>query len=270
MRPSKDILTFGITFALILLVIVGFIGKSIFFQEKPIDQSQQSATEDILKKYPSIPAEALRLKMSKNDPVEVIDIRPQPLYAQEHIPYSRNAIIGELDRYVPENKDALVIVLTLSDDVASIEQADAILKDKPFTYAFLDGGIASWKAVSGNLISIGDPDSVVDRSKVSFKTAEETNAILTGADKNLYVIIDTRSASAYSAGHIPTAINIPLDKLEQKRDSIPSGRQAIAYGSDDLESFQAAVRLYDLNVFSSSAIENGFASWLEKKYEVAK
>lgn len=271
MRFSKDIVALGIAFACILVVIFGFIGKSLFFGPEPADLSQQPATqENIAEKYPSLPAEALRLKISKNEAVEIIDLRPQVLYTEEHIPYSKHKFISDLGEYSPENKDAEIIVIVLADDTVSMEQIDDRLKKTPFAYAFLEGGISSWKAINGNIISVGDPNSVVDRSKVSFKTAEETKALLDGPDRNLYAIIDIRGASSYRNGHIPGAINIPLDMLEEKRDSIPSGRQIITYGANDLDSFQSAVRLYDMNIFSSSAIENGFASWMEKKYDTEK
>ena len=271
MRFSKDIVAFGVAFAFILIVIFGFIGKSIFFRSEAPDPSQQTSERaDTAKKYPSLPAEALRMKISKNEAVEIIDLRPPLFYTEEHIPYSKHKLLSDLGDYSPANADAEVIIVTLADDTVSMDQADARLKDKPFAYAFLEGGIASWKAINGNLISAGDPNSVVDRSKVSFKTAEETKALIDGPDKNLYAIIDTRKSSSYANGHIPTALNIPLDALEEHKNSIPSGRQVIVYGASDLDSFQSAVRLYDMNLFSPYALENGFAAWMAQKYDVEK
>ena len=271
MRPSKDLIVVGIAFVLILIVIFGFIGKSLFFRLKSTDSPSLSNQSEIAKKkYPSLPAEALRLKLAKNDPIEIIDIRPKTLYTEQHIPSSQHKNANDLAGYDPEKKDAEIIIIALPDDAASMEATDTILKNKSFPYAFLDGGIDAWKSIGGNLISVGDPNSVIDRSKVSFKTAEETKALLSGPDTNLYAIIDVRESSAYKNGHIPTALNIPLDTLEEQKKSIPSGRQIITYGANDLESFRAAVRLYDLNIFAPSAIENGFASWLEKKYDVEK
>ena len=271
MRLSKDLLAFGIALALILIVILGFIGKSVFFRTEPADTSNQSSNEKVAsEKYPALPAEALRLKISKNETVEIIDIRPQVFYEEEHIPFSKHRSVSDLSIYTPENENAEIIIIALADDSVSMEQTDRILKNKPFAYAFLEGGIASWKAINGNIISAGDPNSVIDRSKVSFKTAEDIKKILDGSDRNLYAIIDTRKATSYQNGHIPTALNIPIDELERRRDDIPSGRQIIAYGVNDLESFRSAVRLYDLNTFSPTAIENGFASWMEKKYDVEK
>lgn len=271
MRFSKDIFAFSIALGLILLVAAGFIGKAIFSRvTSDTDPAQATLQEKAEKNYPSLPVEAFRIKVSKGDLLDVIDLRPQALYEQEHLPNSKRMTVTDLAEYNPIAQGTEVIIITLADDFQSMEQINAILSEKSFPYAFLEGGFASWKAIGGNLISFGDPNSAIDRSKVSFKTAEETKAILDGPDKNIYAIIDTRPSSSYRNGHIPTALNIPLSELEQRRNEIPVGRQVIAYGADDLESFRSAVRLYDLNAFSPYAIENGFSAWMEKKYETVK
>jgi rhodanese-related sulfurtransferase len=270
MRLSKDLITFGIAFVCIILVAISFVGKSIFFHMSTPDLSTITGRDATTKKYPTLPADALRLKISKGDPIDIIDIRPEAFYTDGHIPFSRRMDMADLSGYTPSKPDATIILIALADDTVSMEQANATLKNASVQYAFLEGGLASWQAINGNLVSVGDPNSAIDRAKVSFKTAEETKNILAGANKNFFAILDTRSASAYQNGHIPGAINIPLDELEKRIGDIPAGRQIIAYGANDVDSFRSAVRLYDLNVFSPSAIENGFAAWTEKKYEVGK
>lgn len=267
MRSSKDLTTISIAFGCILLVIVGFIGKSILSgRDDGATSTNGNHSKPETKKYPTLPAEAFRLKLSKNDPMEIIDLRPKALYDDEHIPNAKYLTMQDLASYTPTIVNAEIIIITLTDDAVSMEQADALFRSKSLPYAFLEGGMAGWKAMSGNTVSIGNPNAVLDRAKVSFKTAEETKALLSGKDSALYVLIDVRSAALYQKGHIPRAHNIPLSELEQRRWDIPSGRHAIVYGATDLETFQAAVRLYDLNVFSAYAIENGFAGWTQKKY----
>jgi rhodanese-related sulfurtransferase len=201
--------------------------------------------------------------------MEIIDLRPSILYDEEHIPDARHKTIADLADYTPRD-NAEIIIITLADDTVSVEQADAVFRAKSFPYAFLENGMAGWKAQNGNTVSVGNPDSVTDRAKVSFKTAPETKALLESPEKNFYTIIDTRSAGLYRSGHIPGAMNIPVEDLEQRRADIPRSQHIIVYGKSDLESFQAAVRLYDLNIFSPYALENGFAAWTEKKYTIEK
>lgn len=269
MRLSKDIFTLGIAFIGILAVIFGFIGKSILSHQRGETLHMESQQKNDSKKYPTIPTEAFRLKVSKNDPMDIIDLRPSILYDEEHIPGALHKTIADITNYSPR-ENAEVIIVTLADDAVSMEQVDAIFRTRNFSYAFLENGMAGWKSQNGNTISIGNPNSVTDRAKVSFKTVTEIMALLEGRERALYTIIDTRSTSLYQGGHIPTAINIPIDELERRRDDILGGRHTIVYGSDDLESFQSAVRLYDLNIFSPYALENGFSAWTDQKYSLEK
>jgi 3-mercaptopyruvate sulfurtransferase SseA len=53
---------------------------------------------------------------------------------------------------------------------------------------------------------------------------------LVRCDRGEAVLIDVRSASAYAAGHIPGAINVPVPDLESRAAEIRRmGRTAILY-----------------------------------------
>ena len=43
------------------------------------------------------------------------------------------------------------------------------------------------------------------------------------------VILDTRPASEYVAGHIPGAISVPVDDLKQRLQLLPTGKEYVAY-----------------------------------------
>ena len=49
--------------------------------------------------------------------------------------------------------------------------------------------------------------------------------------ENKAVVIDVRSQDSYDAGHIPGAINITVQDLEAKVNTIPKGKKIIAYCS---------------------------------------
>jgi 3-mercaptopyruvate sulfurtransferase SseA len=50
-------------------------------------------------------------------------------------------------------------------------------------------------------------------------------------DERSATFIDTHPQQTYDAGHIPGAINITVQDLESKFDSIPKGKRIIAYCS---------------------------------------
>lgn len=54
------------------------------------------------------------------------------------------------------------------------------------------------------------------------------------------VIIDVRSRSRFIHGHIPMAMNIPLEELEKGRARIPANRTLIVYCEQGSNSIRAA------------------------------
>jgi rhodanese-related sulfurtransferase len=52
-------------------------------------------------------------------------------------------------------------------------------------------------------------------------------ALKKAADAGQVLILDVRDASSYAEGHIPGAINTPLDELQQKLATLRAAKQAI-------------------------------------------
>ena len=50
-------------------------------------------------------------------------------------------------------------------------------------------------------------------------------------DEGTSTFIDTHVKATYDAGHIPGAINVTMQELEEKFNSIPKGKRIIAYCS---------------------------------------
>ena len=57
----------------------------------------------------------------------------------------------------------------------------------------------------------------------------KTNDIVKYIGKENVQIIDLRDNPEYYVGHIPTAVNIPYDELEEKKDSLQRNKLLILY-----------------------------------------
>jgi rhodanese-related sulfurtransferase len=53
--------------------------------------------------------------------------------------------------------------------------------------------------------------------------------VLDGAPDGQTVLLDVRTADEFAAGHIPGAVNIPVDELRGRRGELPRGGRILAY-----------------------------------------
>jgi rhodanese-related sulfurtransferase/DNA-binding transcriptional ArsR family regulator len=80
--------------------------------------------------------------------------------------------------------------------------------------------------------------------------------------KGLVTVIDVRPPEEFTAGHLPGAINIPIDRLESELGKLPKKREIVAYcrGPYCLMSFEA-VRKLRARGFKARRLETGFPEW---------
>ncbi len=76
------------------------------------------------------------------------------------------------------------------------------------------------------------------------------------------MVIDVRPEREYAAGHIPNAISIPLDELEEKINSIPRDVDVVAYcrGPYCLLSVDA-VEMLRIKGFDARRLADGLPEW---------
>lgn len=86
--------------------------------------------------------------------------------------------------------------------------------------------------------------------------------LLERAKKGLVTVLDVRPAEEYAAGHIPGAINVPVDRLESVLSRLPKRKEVIAYcrGPYCLMSFQAVEKLRKRGL-RARRLENGLPEW---------
>lgn len=82
------------------------------------------------------------------------------------------------------------------------------------------------------------------------------------AKKGLVTVLDVRPAEEYAAGHLPGAINMPIDRLEGHWTKLPRRKEIVAYcrGPYCLMSFEAVAALRKRGL-KARRLENGFPEW---------
>lgn len=86
--------------------------------------------------------------------------------------------------------------------------------------------------------------------------------LLERAKKGLVTVLDVRPAEEFAAGHLPGAINVPLDKLESHLSKLPKRKEVVAYcrGPYCLMSFEAVAKLRKRG-WQARRLQDGFPEW---------
>lgn len=86
--------------------------------------------------------------------------------------------------------------------------------------------------------------------------------LLTRVREGGVMVIDVRPSTEYQAGHIPGAINIPVDELPQHLETLPRDQEIVAYcrGPYCMLAFEAVAQLRAAG-YQARRLEDGFPEW---------
>ena len=86
--------------------------------------------------------------------------------------------------------------------------------------------------------------------------------VLQRLKSGLVTVLDVRPAEEFAAGHLPGAINVPVEKLETFLSKLPKRKEVIAYcrGPYCLMSFEAVEKLRKRG-FKAKRLADGYPEW---------
>jgi rhodanese-related sulfurtransferase len=81
-------------------------------------------------------------------------------------------------------------------------------------------------------------------------------------EDGLVTILDVRPEDEFALGHLPSAINIPLEELERRLKELPADREVVAYcrGPYCVFSFEAVAALRARG-YRVRRLEEGYPEW---------
>ncbi len=83
-------------------------------------------------------------------------------------------------------------------------------------------------------------------------------------------VLDVRPSSEYAAGHLPGAVNIPVDELPARMDELPAGTEVVAYCRGPYCVFaHDAVRLLTRHGHQAARLDEGVIEWQLAGHPVA-
>ena len=139
-------------------------------------------------------------------------------------------------------------------------------KDRHVFYAIADETVLSLIAVLRKTAekNSAEMSRLVERYLTARDTLEPISkkVLMKRIEDGIVTIIDVRPAEEFEAGHLPNAINIPIDCLEQEIQSLSLESEIVAYcrGPYCLLSFEAVDMLRAKGIHARR-LEDGFPEW---------
>ncbi|MBB3189840.1 ArsR/SmtB family transcription factor [Halomonas cerina] len=114
--------------------------------------------------------------------------------------------------------------------------------------------LAEMERLVSRLFAEDDADGVLE--------AISRDELLAGLASGEVALLDVRPEEEYEAGHLPEAINIPLEQLEDMLGKLPRDREIVAYcrGPYCVLSHEAVQRLRQLG-YRVRRFEEGYPEW---------
>ena len=182
--------------------------------------------------YPSVSAEWLKKEMDKGTDMTVVDSRPKrKKYDKGHIPTAVSIPDMQFDKFkdqLPEDKNELLVFYCgglhckLSHKSAAKAIAMGYTNVKVFSTGYpawkAHAGSAASKTVAATAIKAGEEEGSIDHGEFKRLVSDSPETIL---------LVDVRDADEFAKGSLKTAVNIPIDDLEDKIKTLPADKPVI-------------------------------------------
>lgn len=86
--------------------------------------------------------------------------------------------------------------------------------------------------------------------------------------RGIHTLVDVRSAGEFQLGHLPKAINIPLNQLQRRLDDLPTGKPIIvvcASGNRSRTGAKVIARSGREDVYN---LQGGTNAWVQSGYPI--
>lgn len=176
--------------------------------------------------YYSVGMEAVKNMMAEGEPYMLVDSRPHRKFLKGAVPSAVNIPDTRFDKFkgmLPADKSTK-LVFYCGGFHCPLSHKSAV-KAKAMGYQNVvtaEAGYPGWKELYG---AGGAVEVSGGAAEGSIDTQQFLNILDENPDK--ITIVDVRTPEEYAAGHFPTAINIPVDELEDRADEVPTDKPIV-------------------------------------------
>ncbi len=225
-----------------------------FLQDAQINRTGAPALSDLPELAPLSPQQ---VKDFLEQETFLLDVRPNPDFATEHIPGSINiALSGQFASWAGSILGAHARPVLIADTPEQYEEARLRLArvgiENP--HGYLEGGIAAWKQAGFPLIQL------------SQITAEQLHKLMSGHAP--LQVLDVRREGEWQAGHIEGAAWWPLDHFKVSAPEIDPAIPLAVHCQGGYRSMIACSLLERAGVRNLINVTGGFDAWRKAELPV--
>ena len=186
-------------------------------------------------------------------------------------------LLAQGERTVEEiASETAMPVANASQHLQALKGARMVESRREGLYAYYrladEGVFLTWQAVRAlGETRLAEVDRVVDTYLEDRGALEAVGAteLMERLSSGSVVVLDTRPAEEYRAGHIPGALSVPVDDLEAALQTLPRDKEIVAYCRGRYCVFSDEVVLaLSARGYRASRLTEGFPEWRAAGYPV--
>ncbi len=185
----------------------------------------------------------------------VLDVRPYAAFGAGHVPGSVNiGLGGQFASWAGTLLDAGREIALVTEDEAQVREAVTRLARVGLenVIGYLDGGIAAWDRAGKRLACVAQMP--VDELLAELR------------EERRLQVLDVRRPGEYAAGHVPGAVNVPLDRLEGALGDLDARRPTVVICAGGYRSSAGAALLRRAGFEDLYNVVGGTSAWIAAGY----
>ncbi|MBI5141893.1 MAG: sulfurtransferase [Nitrospirae bacterium] len=210
----------------------------------------------------------LKEMTDSNQKFMLVDARTKEEYDEAHIKNAVSLPEKEFEKMaglLPADKSALIVMYCNGVKCGKSKKLAAKAAAAGFTNIILYGeGFPVWEEKGMPIYAGPGYSKKIETTKMTPVELKKMIDINSGD----FVIVDVRDEQEYAEGHIPGAVNIPVEVFATKSEILPKEKKIIVYCNTGGRSYNAYRKLMKLGY--ANIFQTLFADWKEAKYEAAK
>ncbi len=181
-----------------------------------------------------------------------------------------------LDLLAQAESSVDVLAQTLGQSTQNISQHLQILRQTKLITSRKEGNFVMYRITSDEIVGLvaslqtvahkylSEVDEILDRFTSHHEEFEPLDAdeLIKRARDGSVTVLDVRPPKEFGVGHLPGAVNVPLNQLEKMFKTLPADTKVVAYcrGKYCLMAYAAVDYLKSIGI-SAQRLDVGFSEW---------